>query len=880
MPTNYTEGTPRDPNIAKQLNKLYRANSAPESNTYGASRSKLESSFRAEPSARPSVQINRQTFTENVHSASRPQGYEDKATQARQQARREYLQRTGQIQEIARGARNPSNFISKTTPLAVLNSPTNTPRPAIPGASLASGVASLGLGFLVDKYATPYLMNAAQNAGGILSAELHYKLGNISESELAEALRYVREGKGARWGDRVNQIRTIQNLAKRGIKLKTTTPVMPFTGGQTTGVSYTVVLNCVTANGQTIEHSGTGHWGKIGSEVIVVPAGTYINGDSQWIFQISAQGLTYYGSPQPSQGLQQLRPDGYLRVPRGFEIVSASIARVIREDGQPDVLPTQPLSTTKYTPVIPSANNVVYRQANPIQTPPLVDKPPESNKAKSTSIVIPAGSPVTISSDSESLQLTPSKTAPSTIEIPHPRTVPQEPGEDRKTPPLTISSPTSPDIKLETFGSSPVTIAIPGYNPITVTPQSNKPQGALPIQDVQRQYQPVSSTSTPTKPGAVPTPTPTTPATPEVAKPATTDDLEQFKKDLEKLLLGGTVLAGLTPAIQTIGEKVTKIGENTTPEALTTAAAAGTCRTTQPGGCTSKALDDAVGRVNQNTNQRGNLLDQVNAAANAEQIKRLDDITNRIGAQLPGGLAGKLSRFVNWAAVDRITNIVTMFGVLHNVMMLSNSVKETFLDVLDNLLQTGFNVAPNLFKKADENEAIDAREYIGRALNTFFGGLFGVSEWTALKAQWKAYSTIYSSSAQAYNNLREIHNDSQELLNMARNYTAELGNALVDEGVISEDNWQHKDDKKRIKSKVLGKLERMGQGLEQLDNKLEAIEQVTSLLLNITNTAKEIKENIEAIDKGVKDANEAAKKDRDAKIEGLELPNFSLEDLF
>ena len=115
---------------------------------------------------------------------------------------------------------------------------------------------------------------------------------------------------------------------------------------------------------------------------------------------------------------------------------------------------------------------------------------------------------------------------------------------------------------------------------------------------------------------------------------------------------------------------------------------------------------------------------------------------------------------------------------------------------------------------------------------------------------------------------------------MARNYTAELGNALVDEGLISEDNWEYKDPEHKEKSKTIGKLDRIGRGLEAVDESLQALEEVTSTLLNITQTANEIKENVDAINKGVSDANKAAKADREAKIEGIDLPNFSLDDLF
>lgn len=77
---------------------------------------------------------------------------------------------------------------------------------------------------------------------------------------------------------------------------------------------------------------------------------------------------------------------------------------------------------------------------------------------------------------------------------------------------------------------------------------------------------------------------------PEPAPQSTTEnvtktDLEQFKKDLEKLLLGGTVLAGLTPAIQSIGEKVTQTAQQTTPQAITDASKQGCCDAFAPDGC-------------------------------------------------------------------------------------------------------------------------------------------------------------------------------------------------------------------------------------------------------------------------------------------------------
>ncbi len=774
MPTNYNEGTPRDPNIAKQLNKLYRNSSAPESNTYQASRKKLENSFRAKPSARPEPQVSKQPFTENIHSRDRPKGYEDKAAQARQQARREYLQRTGQIQEIARGARrNPANFIPKAAPTTVVNSPTSTPRPAIPGASLASGVASLGLGFLIDRYATPYLMDKAQRAGGFLGANLAYKSGKISEFELEAALQSIRSGNPTEWGNRINEIRRIQNLAKKGIRSRIIeSEQLPFTGGQSDGVLYIVTLG--NDKGEREEKLA---WGPVGGAVnnfTISPPG--YNNDFQIVcrgFLIGGLQGNNFGTPQELKGYSYGFAGSFDPTP----MPPGTIVGVRRNDGLPEII-TSTNQTQRTKQAIPS---IIFQPNFFPPTPPTTDKIPEINKAKPNIIIIPAGFPIGVSSGDKNTTITPSTTAPSKVEIPHPRTIPPDPDGEKKVPPLMITNPNSPDIKLETSDSGPVTINIPGYNPITVTPATNKPQGALPIQDVARQYAPTAISATPTKPGTTPTTTPT-PTTP---KPATTDDLDKFKKDLEKLITTGAILAGLTPAIQTIGERVTKIGENTTPESLTTAAAAGTCRTTQPGGCTTKALDDAVSRVNQNTNQRGNLLDQVNAAANAEQIRRLDDITNRIGAQLPGGLAGASTRLSRFLGIDRIFNLLNFLAILHNASMLSASLKVTLLETLSSV-----GNATGLLQTS-EGDNVDLNQVFNQGIETFVVSLIGAEAYAGLKLTWRKYSSIYRAGANVLSNVGNMFSSIGNGIEVIGERTGKIGNAIRAAGMVRENayNW-------------------------------------------------------------------------------------------
>lgn len=312
-----------------------------------------------------------------------------------------------------------------------------------------------------------------------------------------------------------------------------------------------------------------------------------------------------------------------------------------------------------------------------------------------------------------------------------------------------------------------------------------------------------------------------------------------------------------------------------TPSQVQSAAEAANCSTARPGGCTGSRFDALQGSQN-------NILNALNTAQNTGQTalliamnRTIDLMNTKLGSLVPGGgIGGQLLRSVTFAGIDRILTLATFAASIHNAMMLSNSIKETLFSTLDNIF-----AIPQLIINPN-GETVDSKEVFTKYLDSYFANLFGASEWAAIKAQWKAYSTIYSSAAQGWSNTREIFNDTQELMNSARNYTAQLGNALVDEGVISEDNWDYKDPKHKIKSKQLDRLTRMSQGLETIDNGLQAIEQVTATLRNITQTANEIKENIDAVEKAVGEANKAAVADRNAKIEGLELPNFSLEDLF
>lgn len=344
-------------------------------------------------------------------------------------------------------------------------------------------------------------------------------------------------------------------------------------------------------------------------------------------------------------------------------------------------------------------------------------------------------------------------------------------------------------------------------------------------------------------------------------------------------------LPGITEAINSIPGQTellipaaigTALSQSATQEKLGTIVGDATCQALSGN---NKCAGNPLPSMNNKLDDIVQKLDQATQAAQGVLLKSIDDgvklLNTKVGDVAAfGSISQAVNGFIGSAAVDRVVNLVTMAGVIHNCMMLSTSIKDTFFECMDNLF-----AIPALIEDPNA-DTIDTSDVFTKYLDSYFSNLFGATEWTAIKAQWKAYSTIYNTGAQVFGNVRDIFEETQNINETTRNWVAELGNGLQDEGLIGEDNWNYKDPNQRPKGKYFGRLQRIAEGLETIENVFEDLENITSSARNIVETANEIKENAATIQTAVTAANAAAKADRDAEEEGLDLPNFSLEDIF
>lgn len=246
---------------------------------------------------------------------------------------------------------------------------------------------------------------------------------------------------------------------------------------------------------------------------------------------------------------------------------------------------------------------------------------PEENKVKPFNIQIPANKPITISSPNTSPISIAPNSQPQTINLPKLQRQAETQPDSRPFAEPTISrtinlkSPNLQPIKIVSPSNTPVTINIPGHEPITINANSNKPNNATPNAFNPTSLKPTPLTTTPftpTQPSKQPTPIPTTPL-PNI--------------DAPDLTTVGLQLVGITQLLQ-------GIQKNTTPASIATTTANAVCSTTQQGGCTTNAMNDAVGRGNQNMQDwlRNNLGDLANAGLGADTNLRVRNLEDKVGA--------------------------------------------------------------------------------------------------------------------------------------------------------------------------------------------------------------------------------------------------------
>lgn len=203
----------------------------------------------------------------------------------------------------------------------------------------------------------------------------------------------------------------------------------------------------------------------------------------------------------------------------------------------------------------------------------------------------------------------------------------------------------------------------------------------------------------------------------------------------------------------------------------------------------------------------------------------------------------------------QIMNITDFFLNLHNAMMISADIGETFFDAI-------FFVIDNVPKLLDElpfaKDFIDIGEWAGfdsktlvtTKLDEMAKQAFGVQQWADAKAKWAAFNQIVRSANTVLMNMKDLRDSQGDLTQMTASRIAKVNNALVKSGVLTEDGELMTETVNR-RSAFLDKLEKIEES--GVVNTAVFFQTMTAGALDVQETKKELKESREEFQKAITD---------------------------
>ena len=275
-------------------------------------------------------------------------------------------------------------------------------------------------------------------------------------------------------------------------------------------------------------------------------------------------------------------------------------------------------------------------------------------------------------------------------------------------------------------------------------------------------------------------------------------------------------------------------------ENLTSAAAEGTCRTTQPGGCMQ---NNVVNPLKADLGTLFNNIANTGLAAQNAAIQTIVQNTNDIvkhstyGLQAIQEAAGKA-----WEAthMDKVINVANLLVATHNAAMLSRNVGETIAELGTSVLQV-FGI-----KNPVTGEAIDVGEVIGDTIQTAINSIVPEAIRTNVSSTWIKLNRIHGAAVAMASAITATKNAVLEANEVIGDWVAKIGNTQQEQGIVEEDSYPWMHENVQFKNPYEGFL-------GKLNNAEEVIESASSFV----NAAIELQDSIEQVTTSKEELNNA-----------------------
>jgi hypothetical protein len=266
--------------------------------------------------------------------------------------------------------------------------------------------------------------------------------------------------------------------------------------------------------------------------------------------------------------------------------------------------------------------------------------------------------------------------------------------------------------------------------------------------------------------------------------------------------------------------------------AATSAAAAGACQSSKPGGCNGGSAD----QISKLEGLMGGLSTAYGALNNAllnTMNGTLNIVNSKLGSQITGGLSKWTTNIAEVANRSQILNIFTWIGVMHNAYFLSNSLTQTLFSAVSNSL------AALGIKDTSTDPAgtpFNVGKLVGEWTDAYFKSIFGVAQVEGMKAEWKKYSRIYQAAAQLMYSVQSIGQSMLGALEVVGSQVAKIGNAMQKFRLVGEKAYSWMNPQPFFQNRFFTALTKTQEIVSQVD-------QVSSTVLSTQESIAQMGKN-------------------------------------
>ncbi|MBO1055962.1 MAG: hypothetical protein HEQ27_05300 [Dolichospermum sp. JUN01] len=234
-----------------------------------------------------------------------------------------------------------------------------------------------------------------------------------------------------------------------------------------------------------------------------------------------------------------------------------------------------------------------------------------------------------------------------------------------------------------------------------------------------------------------------------------------------------------------------------------------------------------------------------NAVAHTVNIK--------MGAPLPGGLAGWMLRFTSWSILDRLMNLLTLATTIHNAQQLSSNIFVTLITAMQNVLDL-------LGIKDSEGKQYSINAIIGQSVTSLTTLLIGQENYDNFVKEWAKYNRTYQAAGNLFSSLLNMGDTVTQALGVVSSQTGKIGNALKAWGVVSDKAYSWMNPNPNFSNPLL--------------TKLNSLEETASMIENVTQQPLNVKSAKEEIDNAFKELSESLEQ-KDGSKQGSAIPEAS-----